>query len=346
MPVWWAVFEPGSNTKLILGTEAGIYTTEAVNGINTVWTPDPNFPIVRTRMLKIRTSDNTLVAATYGRGLFTTTIGGACKSPNINIQPTSVTTCAGSNAFFTVNVTGTNLTYQWRKNGTNISGATGSSYLISGVSAANAGNYDVVITSTCGNVTSSVAALVVNAATTITTQPSGQNVCAGSPAIFSVTANGNGALNYQWQKDGVNITGATTATYSIANTGLGDAGNYTVAVTSSCGTLRSAVATLAVNTSAGCVTAIPNVDPDVTGISLLPNVISNSTVLRVRVQRAMKVTWMVTDAQGKRVMQFPQKLTAGQTDLPLQLGHLSAGSYYLSGTAEKGSMGTLRFQKR
>jgi|GEM_PF-3468483 len=346
MPVWWAVFEPGSNTKLILGTEAGIYTTDAVNGSNTVWTPDPNFPIVRTRMLKIRTSDNTLVAATYGRGLFTTTIGGACKTPTINIQPTTVTTCAGSNAIFTVNVTGTDLTYQWRKNGTNISGATGSSYLVSNVTAATAGNYDVVITSACGNATSSIAALIVNAPTTITTQPTAQNVCAGSPATLSVTANGNGTLNYQWQKDGVNILGATAATYSITSAGLSDAGNYTVAVTSGCGTLTSTTATLTVNTSAGCVTAIPNVDPDVNGITLMPNVISNSTVLRVRVQRAMKVTWLVTDAQGKRVMQFSQKLTSGQTDLPLQFGHLTAGSYYLSGTTEKGSMGTLRFQKR
>lgn len=74
MPVRWAVFEPGSNTNLILATEAGIYTTDNINGASTVWTPDPAFPIVRTTMLKVRATDNTIVASTHGRGLFTAVI--------------------------------------------------------------------------------------------------------------------------------------------------------------------------------------------------------------------------------------------------------------------------------
>jgi trimeric autotransporter adhesin len=71
MPVRWAVFEPGDNNKLLLATEAGVYSTEMVDGANTMWKPNPSFPTVRTDMLKVRTSDNTIVAATHGRGLFT-----------------------------------------------------------------------------------------------------------------------------------------------------------------------------------------------------------------------------------------------------------------------------------
>ncbi|HYF30878.1 MAG TPA: hypothetical protein VD993_07150 [Chitinophagaceae bacterium] len=74
MPVRWAVFVPGSNTSIILATEAGIYSTDNVNGSSTVWTPDPGFPTVRTSMLKLRSSDNTIAASTYGRGLFTAPI--------------------------------------------------------------------------------------------------------------------------------------------------------------------------------------------------------------------------------------------------------------------------------
>ena len=74
MPVRWATFEPGSNTNLILGTEAGIYTTDNINGAATVWTPDAGFPTVRVSMLKVRTSDNTIVASAYGRGLWTAII--------------------------------------------------------------------------------------------------------------------------------------------------------------------------------------------------------------------------------------------------------------------------------
>ena len=71
MPVRWAVFEPGDNSKMLIATEAGVYSTELINGASTVWKPNPSFPIVRTDMLKVRTSDNTIVAATHGRGLFT-----------------------------------------------------------------------------------------------------------------------------------------------------------------------------------------------------------------------------------------------------------------------------------
>ncbi|CAF3758407.1 unnamed protein product [Rotaria sp. Silwood1] len=71
MPVRWALFHPTSNTKLILGTETGVFVTGLVNGSSTVWSPSPEFPTVRTSMLKLRKSDNTVLAATYGRGLWT-----------------------------------------------------------------------------------------------------------------------------------------------------------------------------------------------------------------------------------------------------------------------------------
>ncbi len=71
MPVRWAVFENGSNSKVILGTEAGVYTTDLLNAASTAWTPQPGFPTVRTDMLKLRASDNIIAAATHGRGIFT-----------------------------------------------------------------------------------------------------------------------------------------------------------------------------------------------------------------------------------------------------------------------------------
>jgi hypothetical protein len=74
MPVRWALFEPGRDDRLILATEAGIYSTDLVNGASTVWMPNTTFPTVRTDMIKMRTSDSTIVAATHGRGLFTAKI--------------------------------------------------------------------------------------------------------------------------------------------------------------------------------------------------------------------------------------------------------------------------------
>ena len=74
IPVRWAMFYPYDNTKAILATEAGIYETSNINGTATVWTQSPNFPIVRTDMLQYRPSDGTIVAATHGRGMWSTQI--------------------------------------------------------------------------------------------------------------------------------------------------------------------------------------------------------------------------------------------------------------------------------
>ena len=51
---------------------------------------------------------------------------------------------------------------------------------------------------------------------TISSQsPSTLDVCIGEPISLFVTANGNGVLNYQWQKDGVDITNATATTANL-----------------------------------------------------------------------------------------------------------------------------------
>ena len=168
-------------------------------------------------------------------------------STTINTQPASQAVCPGANVTFTVSASGTGLTYQWRKGGVNIGGATSSSYTINGVVAGDAGNYDVVITGSCGSTTSNIATLTINAATQVTVSPTNQTVCAGGSVTFSVTATGTGVLTYQWRKGGVNIGGATSSTYTINPVAAGDAGNYDVVVTADCGSTISSSASLIVN---------------------------------------------------------------------------------------------------
>lgn len=88
--------------------------------------------------------------------------------------------------------------------------------------------------------------LILGNVPTITTQPAGLSISAGSSATFSVTATGEGTLTYQWKKDGTLIPGATSATYAIASVTSGHAGNYTVAVTNNWGATESTSATLTV----------------------------------------------------------------------------------------------------
>ena len=56
----------------MLATEIGVWTTENIFARNVVWTPDvQGMANVRVDMVKFRTSDNTVLAATHGRGMFT-----------------------------------------------------------------------------------------------------------------------------------------------------------------------------------------------------------------------------------------------------------------------------------
>jgi len=79
----------------------------------------------------------------------------------------------------------------------------------------------------------------------LTTQPKDATVLAGAPVWFSATASGQ-QLSYQWQKDGVNIPGATSATLNLARTTKADAGKYRAVISNPGGSVNSAEATLAV----------------------------------------------------------------------------------------------------
>ncbi|MBX9853231.1 MAG: PQQ-dependent sugar dehydrogenase [Cytophagaceae bacterium] len=85
-----------------------------------------------------------------------------------------------------------------------------------------------------------------NNAPAITNQPQSVTVSEGQPASFTVGSSGATPLNYQWQKNGVNIPGATSATYTIPGTTSSSAGQYRAIVTNTFGTATSNAATLTV----------------------------------------------------------------------------------------------------
>ncbi len=75
MPVRWVVFNPNNFAQALLATELGVWSTDNLNGSSTLWTPtNPGLANTRVDMLKVRASDKTILAATHGRGLFTTTL--------------------------------------------------------------------------------------------------------------------------------------------------------------------------------------------------------------------------------------------------------------------------------
>jgi hypothetical protein len=168
--------------------------------------------------------------------------------PSIVLDPASVSVNAGTLASFTVTAAGTApLTYQWRRNGTPIAGATAATYSIASVQSGQVGMYDVVVTNVAGSATSAAAALALNVPVSITNQPVSVSVNPGASTVFAVSAAGTGPVGYQWRRDGAAIDGATNASYTVASATDSDAATYDVVVSNVVGSVVSNKAVLTLN---------------------------------------------------------------------------------------------------
>ncbi len=113
--------------------------------------------------------------------------------------------------------------------------------------------------------------LVVNAGVvppTMVTQPGNVEVGEGEGFSLSVEASGGAPLSYQWFRNGVAIEGATGTEFSIAQSSVDDAGNYTVKVTNEAGEVLSSAGIVSVQASLG----VTIWSEDFEGLELGPNV--------------------------------------------------------------------------
>ncbi len=161
--------------------------------------------------------------------------------PVVTCNPVSVTRNEQQQVIFSVGATGLEpLSFQWRRNGTAIPGATSPDYFIEEVAPADAGDYDVVITNSLGSATSRVAQVTVNQVPVVTSQSPLRNYgFLGEDFTFGVAATGTGALSYQWVRNGLPIAGATAANLPLTGLTTADGGWYLVNVTDDVGTRRS-----------------------------------------------------------------------------------------------------------
>ena len=161
--------------------------------------------------------------------------------------PTNQTVLAGNTATFSVTAGGTPpFSYQWRWNGTNLSGATDATLNVPNAQFANQGNYSVVIVNTYGSVTSAVATLTVNSPPFITAQPVGRVASVAAPVTFNVGVSGTAPFTYQWRFNGTNLSGSTAPSFTIGGVVPAHAGPYSVIVANAFGSATSTIAPLVV----------------------------------------------------------------------------------------------------
>ncbi len=118
--------------------------------------------------------------------------------PTITTQPQGTVIPTGGSASLSVAASGTSpFSYQWKKNGTAVSGANSATFLLSDASLTDSGSYSCTVTNLYGSAGSLPAVIVVSGAPIITSHPANSVITQNQTATLTVVASGSG-LTYQW----------------------------------------------------------------------------------------------------------------------------------------------------
>ena len=169
------------------------------------------------------------------------------------MQPLSQNILLGDSVTFAVTATGEPpLSYQWRRYGSPIPGATNAQLVLASVQQSDAGDYSALVSNSGGSTASSAATLTVRLPPIlITRQPDSAILSAGLSWSLSVEAQsplGIYPLRFEWLKDGVSIRPAQDwgSYLNLGSVAVSNSGTYTVRISNSQGTLTSRPAVLTV----------------------------------------------------------------------------------------------------
>lgn len=162
--------------------------------------------------------------------------------PRITTEPADIVFCPGTDGSISVVASGSSLTYQWLRNGTEIPGANSATLAFTNYQSSLDNVYQVRVTTNVpnpNNCQTTVFSREVRVSSfknpIITTQPAEVvDICVGKP--FTLTSDATGQeLTYQWFKDTVAIPGAVQSSYEVQRGTPAHSGTYTVRVTGRCG---------------------------------------------------------------------------------------------------------------
>jgi gliding motility-associated-like protein len=255
------VYQWKVNGVNVSGANTATYTTSTLTGtdvVTVVMTPDVS-----------GTGSCIQPGAVTSNGL-NITISNSI-APTVSIATPASQVCVGTSVTFTAtaNNGGNTPAYQWRVNGVNVSGATNATFTSSTLTSTDV--VTVVMTpdqsggNSCINpapVTSNSLSVTVSSSLTasVSVATSATSICVGGTVTFTATATNGGANpTYQWKINGVNVAGATTATFSSSTLNNND--QVTVAMTPDVSGTNSCVNPAAVNATAVSITVKPANDP-------------------------------------------------------------------------------------
>ena len=240
-------FSGGFNLVLPFDGTQPVYLQMRADTINGMYTSFS--PIIRVNLATNVASATTVFGVPAGSNQWDgLTIGPLPFYPWIVQQPQSQTVTLGSNFVLNVSVASSGpASYQWQHFGTNMVGATNSSYSVTGASLADAGPYQVQVDVTgpiVAQLLSSVATITIDAPIQFVQQPQSQIVPLHGNATFTALASGPPPLTYQWRFNGNPIPGATATNLVIPDVITNLLGDYSVTVSNSLHVVTSSVASL------------------------------------------------------------------------------------------------------
>jgi hypothetical protein len=224
------IYASGINAQTASGTSPAACTQ---NGQTVTCTTTTTFNLPSGTNLQAQTGGNAFTLAT---GIVTPVAPSGCavtpasQSATIGSAPTLSVACSTGSG---------NYTFQWSKNGTNISGATSQAYTLSpntDTSTANSSSYGVVVSNSVGSVSATPA--TVNVSTQSVAAPSSCSVTPASPSVpvgssqtlSASCAVGTSPFNYAWYKGGTQIVGAISSSYTLTSADTASAGSQTYRV--------------------------------------------------------------------------------------------------------------------
>ncbi|AEV33082.1 PDK repeat-containing protein [Owenweeksia hongkongensis DSM 17368] len=310
MPVRWSLFNPNNRNEVLLATEVGVWRCSNINSPNPSWTPSTSgLANVRTSMLQMRDSDNEVIAATYGRGLFSSSAFSSISSPDADFTPSSNPVCGNSPITLSDHSSSAPTSWQWT--------ITPNTYSFVNGTSASSTNPQVLF-NTSGNY--KVKLVVTN---TMGSDSSIQNITAGvySPPVITAlddqlfcSSRGAG-LTYQWYENGVLIPNANWYVINITNNAV-----YTVTVSSS-----------------SCSETSPPFDlqniglndlATEAGIKIYPNPLTDKLNVQLPNPSGENGSIRIFNMQGKVV--FQKNTEASKiVEETISLGHLPKGQYLI-----------------
>lgn len=229
MPVRWALFNPNNRNEVILATDLGVWSTTDLSAGTVVWSSS-NAGLANTRvdMLQIRASDQLVIAATHGRGLFSSNAFAAQK-PAADFTVSNQTPCEPEKITFTDASAFDPTEWLWSFSPNSIvyEDGTGDTSRNPVVRFTAQGTYQVSLTATnsIGSDSEIKAAFITVSAylvPSLSIVPDINAACTGTTITFTASpTHGGTSPVYQWKLNGANV-GTNSTSYSSASLANGD----------------------------------------------------------------------------------------------------------------------------